>query len=92
VGAVLELHLTVPPPAIQKLGSITLSATAGDAALAPETYSKTGDYVYRRDVPASALTGDSVRIDFQLDKAVPPSEADKRELGIIAASVGLAAK
>jgi hypothetical protein len=92
VGAVLELHLTVPPATIQKLGTVTLSANAGDAALAPEPYAKAGDYVYRRDVPASALTGDSVRIDFQLDKAVPPGEADKRELGVIAASVGLVAK
>jgi hypothetical protein len=51
-GAVLELHLTVPPPTIEKLGSITLSASIGGAALAPETYSKAGEYTYRRDVPA----------------------------------------
>jgi hypothetical protein len=52
-GAVLELHLTVPPPTIAKLGSITLSASIGDTALAPETYSKAGEYTYRRDVPAN---------------------------------------
>ena len=91
-GAVLELHLTVPPPTIEKLGSITLSASIGDVALAPETYSKAGEFTYRRDVPAPALGGDSVRIDFQLDKAIPPGEADKRELGVVASSVGLAAK
>jgi len=91
-GAVLELHLTVPPPSIQALGSITLSANVGDAALAPETYSKAGDYTYRRDVPASALTGDVARVDFQLDKVVPPGDVDKRELGVVASSVGLAAK
>jgi hypothetical protein len=91
-GAVLELHLTVPPPTIEKLGSITLSASIGGAALAPETYSKAGEYTYRRDVPATALGGDSARIDFQLDKAIPPGETDKRELGIVASSVALIAK
>jgi hypothetical protein len=91
-GATLELHLTVPPPSIQKLGSLTLSASIGAVPLAPETYSKAGEYTYRRDVPANVLAGDAVRIDFQLDKAVPPGDVDKRELGVVASSVGLAAK
>ncbi len=91
-GAVLELRLTVPPPSIQKLGSITLAASVGGTALAPETYSKAGDYNYRRDVPANVLAGDAVRVDFQLDKAVPPGDVDKRELGVVALSVGLVSK
>jgi hypothetical protein len=91
-GAMLELHLTVPPPSIQKLGSITLSASVGGAALAPETYAKAGEYIYRRGVPASSLAGDTVRVDFQLDKAIPPGEVDKRELGVVVASVGLVPK
>jgi hypothetical protein len=91
-GAVLELHLTVPPPSIQKLGAIALSAAIGDSALAPETYSKAGEYTYRRDIAASLLGGDAVRIDFQLDKAIPPGDVDKRELGIVASSVGLVSK
>ena len=91
-GAVLELHLTVPPPSIAKLGPITLTATAGDTVLAPETYAKAGEYTYRRDIAANLLTGDSVRIDFQLDKAMPPSDADKRQLGIIVSSVGLVSR
>jgi hypothetical protein len=91
-GAVLELHLTVPESSIEKLGSITLSATIGGTALAPETYSKGGAYSYRRDVPANLLAGDAVRVDFQLDKAIPPGDADKRELGVVASSVGLATK
>jgi len=91
-GAVLEMHFTVPPPSIQKLGSITLSATVGGTALAPETYSKAGEYSYRRDVAANLLAGDSVRVDFVLDKAIPPGDVDKRELGVVASSVALVAK
>ncbi|HUB81058.1 MAG TPA: hypothetical protein VMB03_19775 [Bryobacteraceae bacterium] len=91
-GALLDFHLTIPPPSIEKLGSVTLSASAGGAVLAPETYSKAGEYTYRREIPASALAGDSVRIDFQLDKAIPPGDVDKRELGVVASSIALAAK
>ena len=53
------------------------------SALPPETYTTAGDYFYVREIPASLLTGDSLRVDFQLDKAMPPSSADIRELGII---------
>jgi hypothetical protein len=91
-GAVLELHLTVPRPSIAKLGTIALSASIGGAALPPETYTRAGDYTYRRPVPASLLAGDAVRIDFQLDKALPPGDVDKRELGVVVSSVGLVAQ
>jgi hypothetical protein len=91
-GAVLELHLSIPPASIRKLGRITLSAALGGTALAPETYAKAGEYNYRRDVPATLLAGDTVRIDFQLDKSVPPDGVDKRELGVVALSVGLVSK
>lgn len=91
-GAKLSVKLTVPPVVIEKNKNVSLSATAGNAALAPETYTTAGDYVYVRDVPAGALTGESVRIDFVLDKAMPPAGADIRELGIIVFSVGLESK
>jgi hypothetical protein len=38
------------------------------------------------------FTGETVRVDFQLDKAMPPSGADRRELGIIVLSIGLESK
>jgi hypothetical protein len=91
-GGKLQLKLTVPPIVIEKLKTVSLSASANGGALGPETYTQAGDYVYTRDVPASALTGDSVRIDFQLDKAMPPSGSDIRELGIIVLSASLDGK
>jgi len=91
-GASLEVHLTVPQPSIDKLQSLTLSSSIAGTALAPETYTKAGNYTYKRDVPASLLGGDSVRVDFQLDKAVPPGGGDLRELGIVVLSAGLLAK
>ena len=91
-GAVLELHLTVPPPSIEKLNSLTLTASIDGADLGPETYSKPGPYVYKREVPARLLAGSSVRVVFALDKAIQPGGADLRELGVVVTSIGLAAK
>jgi multidrug efflux pump subunit AcrA (membrane-fusion protein) len=91
-GARLTVKLTVPPPTIEKLKTVSLSAAAGGSALPPETYTTVGDYVYVRDIPANLLTGDSLRVDFQLDKAMAPTGADIRELGIIVLSIGLESK
>lgn len=91
-GATLKFELSVPESAIQKLKSVTLSASAGGTALAPETYSKDGAYEYKRDVPPAVLAGNSVRIDFSLDKTFQPGGADRRELGLVARQIELDAK
>jgi hypothetical protein len=91
-GAKLTFKLTVPAVVIDKNKNVTLSATVGNATLPPETYTTPGDFVYVRDVPPGALAGESVRVDFTLDKAMPPSGADIRELGIIAFTIGLEGK
>ncbi len=91
-GAKLTVKLTIPPVTIEKLKNVSLSATAQGSALPPETYTTAGDYFYVREIPASLLTGDSLRVDFQLDKAIAPSTADIRELGIIVLNIGLESK
>jgi len=91
-GATLQLRLTVPPVVIEKLTTITLSATVGGSALPPETYTKAGDYTYTREVAPALLAGESVRVDFQLDKSMPPSGADLRDLGVVVLSAGLELK
>jgi hypothetical protein len=91
-GAKLTVRLTVPAVAIEKLKTVSLSATAGGSALPPETYTTAGDYLYVREIPASLLAGDSLRVDFQLDKAMAPNPPDIRELGLIVLNVGLESK
>jgi hypothetical protein len=91
-GARMELMLNIPDVVVKELGAVTLSATAGSSTLAPEKYATTGAYVYTRDVPGSALGGDNVTIDFTLDKAIPAGQIERRELGLIVTSVGLASK
>jgi len=91
-GASLQLSLTVPQVVIDKFKTLALTASVDGSPLPPETYTQAGPYIYKRDVPANLLAGDSVKVDFQLDKAMPPSGGDLRELGIVVNSVSLEAK
>jgi hypothetical protein len=91
-GATLHVRLTVPDPVIAKLKTVSLFAAISGSTLAPETYTQPGTYTYTRDVAARLLTGESVRVDFGLDKAMPPSGADLRELGLVVLEIGLEPK
>ncbi len=91
-GASLTLNLTVPDVSIRQLKNLALRARVGGIALAPEVFTTPGDRVYRRDIPAAALTKDVIDVDFSLDKALSPTASDPRELGVIVTSVSLEAK
>jgi hypothetical protein len=87
-GAVLKLKINVPEAILSKVKTTTLSASVGGTQLPPETYNKAGDYTYTQDVPASALKGESAKVDFSLTKFLPAGSLESRELGVIATSVG----
>ena len=92
-GGTLEFDLTVPQVVIDKLKTVSLQASIDGNALPPETFSTAGPATYKRDIPATMLTGENVKVDFQLDKAIPPgNNGDMRELGIVAGSLSLVAK
>jgi len=91
-GARLQVKLAIPEVIIQKLKTLTLKATVNSVALPPETFSQPGDHTYSREVPASALSGNSAVVDFALDKTFAPGGGDQRELGIVVTTVGLEAK
>ncbi|HUK19118.1 MAG TPA: hypothetical protein VLW65_22005 [Bryobacteraceae bacterium] len=91
-GATLDLALTVPQVTIDKLKTISLSASADGHPLPPETYTQTGQFDYKRDLAPGTLANSSVRLEFQLDKAMAPGNGDLRELGVIVRSIGLDAK
>jgi len=91
-GAVLELKFSIPGVIFDKVGALALDGRVNGLDLGPETYKQAGDAVYTRDIPASALHGDSVSFDFSVNKGLPPSEKDGRELAIIVTTVGLSPK
>lgn len=80
--ATVTLRLFIPPHIIDQFGSVTLSAETNGEPLAPETYTVPGAARYTRRLPAGQ---DPVDVVFTLDRVIPPSELDCRELGIIVA-------
>jgi hypothetical protein len=90
-GAQLQLRFGIPDPIIQNLNSITLSASVDGFQLAPQRFEKSGQFTHTREVTADHLQVPSVTVDFVLDRALPPSAKDKRELGIVVTEVGLTA-
>ena len=91
-GGALTFKLVVPDVVIKQVHTQTLTASIGGKPLTPATYSAAGNYAYAADIPATMLTGDSTTIDFTLDNSMPPSPADRRELGVIATAVDLESK
>lgn len=91
-GAKLQLVFTLHEAVVKKLGPVTVNATVNGTAVGPETFSTAGDYTYSHEVPASALGSDVVTAEFTTDKALAPTEQDKRELALIVKTIGLVAK
>ena len=91
-GAKLVLRFGIPEPVIKKLTSLKLSASVDGVALPVETYTKAGECVYSRSVPPQALAKRLVTVSFTLDKYLPPSAADRRELGVVVTAVGFEAQ
>ncbi len=91
-GATLVLRFSLPERVLAELQSVTISASVNGFPLAPETYKKSGEQVYRRDVPANAIAGSDAKVDFALLRSLQPGALDERELGIIASSIGFESK
>jgi hypothetical protein len=85
----LDMQIYIPDAVIQKLGSIRISAQPNDHAIEPETFTQSGTFNYVRDLPADWLRVGPNRFNFQLDKSVPPSASDDRELGVIVIGASL---
>jgi hypothetical protein len=91
-GARLVLKFAIPDLVLAKLHSMTMTARVNGLDLPPEEYTQPGQHSYERDVPPSAMSGDAINVDFKLDKSLPPSATDQRELGVIVSAVGFEAK
>jgi hypothetical protein len=91
-GAYLIAKLSIAESTIKHLGGVRLSATVNGTPIDGENYSKTGDYVYRKDVPASALQPEAVAVEFALDKFLAAGQVEGRELGVIVSVIGLEAR
>lgn len=84
-GSQLRLGLYIPDIA----ETITIEAIANGIPLAPETYSKPGEYEFVRSLAPFGAADDDIRIDFNLSSALPPDSTDLRERGIVVASIAV---
>ena len=91
-GGTLRFSFSIPDVVIQKLQTVTLTASAGATKLNSENYSKAGAYTFSADVPPELLAKEAMTIDFALDKSLPAGSVDQRELGLVATAVGLESK
>ena len=91
-GANLEMKFTIPDVMFNRVGAMTVDARINGLDLGAQTYSQPGDSTYARDVPPAALGADAVRIDFTVDKGLPPTDRDSRELALIVTTIGLLPK
>jgi len=87
-GAVLKVQLSIPKPLIDRVKTTTLTAELAGTKLSPESFTQPGTFSFVRDVPAKLLGGESVRVDFSLDRFLAPGVLDGRELGVVVTSVG----
>lgn len=86
----LKFVFTVPESTIVALGKVTVSASLEGVELGSKTISEPREnIVFTSNVPSRLIGTKPLLAEFSLDKAVPPSEQDRRELGVIAISVAL---
>ncbi len=85
----VELTFSIVEASISRLGPLTLIATMNGSPVGSQTYGQAGDYTFTKPVPADVLTSETIEAAFELDKVLPPSGSDLRELGVIAVSVAL---
>lgn len=82
-GAQLTLQIYIPDASIQRLGAMTLKAQLGGHPISSATYQAGGIYTFQSPLRSEWIHPGPMRIDFALDKALPATAPDNRELGIV---------
>jgi len=83
----IELRFFVPQVLIERYGPVTLHAAADGVTLPSQTYHESGRFTYRAKLDKAPSHDGQVQLDFWLDHALLPSDADERELGIVVAAL-----
>jgi hypothetical protein len=91
-GGTLTFSFTIPDVVYQKVGKLTMTVSTGGKKLKSDSFSTAGAHTLTADVPGDVLMNDTVTFDFDLDKSIPPSPTDGRELGVIATAISLESK
>jgi 2-polyprenyl-3-methyl-5-hydroxy-6-metoxy-1,4-benzoquinol methylase len=87
----IRMDLYVPEAALAGGEQLILRAVANGVSLPEERFGDAGPRAYVRRLPVSTSQAD-VRIDFTLNRALPPDADDPRERGIIVRAITSCAK
>jgi 2-polyprenyl-3-methyl-5-hydroxy-6-metoxy-1,4-benzoquinol methylase len=87
--ATLRLKFVLPEVLMNRVPSVHLQASVDGLPLGGETYRDCGEHVYVAAVPPESLGADFVPVEFAVDNALPPDDADQRERAIVVLSVSL---
>jgi 2-polyprenyl-3-methyl-5-hydroxy-6-metoxy-1,4-benzoquinol methylase len=77
----IEFTFQLPPVMFSVHPHFTLAARVNGTELPPRIYATPGEHKYSGSV--AALPAGAVNVEFELDRAVGPTESDRRELGLI---------
>ncbi len=84
-----ELKLFFPSDHMKRAGGpVTVSVLLSGTLFAQETYSRPGVYTLTQPVPPGAVSTAAPKLTIRLNRALPPSDADKRELGAVVQAFG----
>lgn len=88
-SAQLDLRIFVPEEHFVLTGPITIEATIAGRSLGSQTFSSTGDWSYRAEITDLPADGSSIFVEFAVTPPLQAPPPDRRELGVIVASLGL---
>jgi hypothetical protein len=84
-----EMSLYFPPGYMQSAGGpVTVSIRVGSKPLTRQSYFAPGSYRLSAMVPASLITLTASTVNIRLNRALPPSGSEQRELGAIVSELG----
>lgn len=86
----LTVRFTAPAVVIDQLGPVTLTASVDGETIGAQTFDKADEgLTFSLPVPEELLGSEPVEVVIEVDKAIPPSDLDGRELSVIVSSIGL---
>ena len=84
-----ELRLYFPEDHMKRAGGpVTVSVLLGNGLLVEKTYHEPGGYTIRQPVMTASLSQPATRVAVRLNRAVPPTGEEERELGAVVLGLG----
>ncbi|HUI56950.1 MAG TPA: hypothetical protein VLY04_18370 [Bryobacteraceae bacterium] len=84
-----EMQLFFPPDFMQRAGGpVTVSVLLDGRPFAQETYPQPGGYHLLKPIRPNLLAAPATLVTIRLNRAIPPGDADRRELGAVVQGLG----